>query len=172
MTKTHGSDRLWLNFRCITNDAWYRDNLVLMGDAAHTTHFSIGSGTKLAIEDAVTLADKLTEHDALAGALRAYQEQRTAALFTIQQDEHSSTRWFENVPRYMGQDAVEFAYSLWQRRGRHPIWRHQLHRASQVAPVRRLRKSVGTARRYLHARRRTKLAGGRQLAAPAAPAHQ
>ena len=63
----------WLEFLGIRNDTWVHDNIVLMGDAAHTTHFSIGSGTTLAMEDAIVLADKLQEHDDVPTALKAYE---------------------------------------------------------------------------------------------------
>ncbi len=147
----------WLNFRRISNDNWYYNNVVLMGDAAHTTHFAIGSGTKLAIADAVALAERLDEHDDLTSALHAYQDDRRAALLTVQREALNSTKWFENVPRYIDQHVTQFAYSLWKRRGYCPSWRYQLHLATQIAVLRRLRRSLGTARRGLRARRREKL---------------
>jgi anthraniloyl-CoA monooxygenase len=106
----------WLNFRHIANESWYRDNIVLMGDAAHTTHFTIGSGTKLAIEDALGLAEKLDEHEDLQAALEAYEKERRAALLAVQSAARNSAQWFENVQRYIDQEAVCFAYSLVNRR--------------------------------------------------------
>lgn len=154
MAKARG-DAPWLQFQCVTNDVWYRDNLVLVGDAAHTTHFSVGSGTRLAIEDAVTLADVLTGCPNLPTALRSYQEQRKAALVEITRQAANSARWFENVPVHLAaRQPVRFAYSLWQRRTHQPQWRYRLHQATQLAPVRRLRRSVGNAQRHLRARRR------------------
>jgi anthraniloyl-CoA monooxygenase len=150
---------LWLNFRRISNNNWYYDNVVLMGDAAHTTHFAIGSGTKLAIADAIALAKELAAHNDLTSALHAYQEYRRSALLTTQQDALNSARWFEDVPRYIDQQATtQFAYSLWKRRGKYSLWRYQLHLATQIATLRRLRQSVGAARREIRARRRVKLA--------------
>jgi anthraniloyl-CoA monooxygenase len=150
---------LWLNFRRISNNNWYYDNVVLMGDAAHTTHFAIGSGTKLAIADAIALANELAAHNDLTSALHAYQEYRRSALLTTQQDALNSARWFEDVPRYIDQQATtQFAYSLWKRRGKYSLWRYQLHLATQIATLRRLRQSVGAARREIRARRRVKLA--------------
>jgi hypothetical protein len=80
-------------------------------------------------------------------------------LFTVQQDALNSAKWFEDVPRYIDQQpTTQFAYSLWKRRGKYSLWRYQLHLATQIAALRRLRQSVGAARRELRARRRMKLA--------------
>ena len=70
----------WLNFRTITNATWHADNIVLLGDAAHTTHFTIGSGTRLALLDAISLADCLVEEASVAGALDQYEQKRQSAL--------------------------------------------------------------------------------------------
>lgn len=102
----------WLNFQRISNEKWFHENIVLMGDAAHTAHFSIGSGTKLALEDAIGLADKLHEHEDLGSALEDYQEERRTAVLQLQSSARNSTEWFENIPRYIHQDAMQFAYSL------------------------------------------------------------
>src|SRR5918994_6422335 len=102
----------WLNFQRISNENWFRDNVVLMGDAAHTAHFSVGSGTKLALEDAIGLADKLHEHEHLQAALEDYQEERRTAVLQLQSTARNSTEWFENIHRYIDQDAMQFAYSL------------------------------------------------------------
>lgn len=153
----------WLSFRRISNNNWYYDNIALMGDAAHTTHFAIGSGTKLAIADAIALAKELDAHDDLTSVLHAYQENRRSALFTIQQDALNSAKWFEDVPRYIDQQpTTQFAYSLWKRRGKYSLWRYQLHLATQIAALRRLRQSVGAARREIRARRRVKLANAHE----------
>ncbi|HEY6424551.1 MAG TPA: FAD-dependent monooxygenase [Pseudonocardiaceae bacterium] len=159
INKKSGADQTpWLNFRRISNTNWYYDNIVLMGDAAHTTHFAIGSGTKLAIADAIALAGTLDAHDDLRCALQAYQEDRRAALRNAQREALSSTKWFEEVPRHIDQQPIQFAYSLWKRRGHSPPWRYQLHLATQIAMLRRLRRSVGVAKRGLRARRRGRLA--------------
>ncbi|MDQ3760800.1 MAG: FAD-dependent monooxygenase [Actinomycetota bacterium] len=159
INQARGVDKApWLNFRRISNNNWYCNNVVLMGDAAHTTHFAIGSGTKLAIADAIALAGKLEAYDDLTSALHAYQEDRRGALLTVQHEALNSTKWFENVPRYIDQQATQFAYSLWRRRGHYSLWRYQLHLATQIAALRRLRRSLGAARRGLRARRRAKLA--------------
>jgi anthraniloyl-CoA monooxygenase len=156
ITKTLGKTP-WLNFTRITNTAWYHDNIVLMGDAAHTTHFSIGSGTTLAMQDAIVLADSLDSHDDLQVALKDYAEKRRAAIADAQSAAVRSTEWFENVRSYIDQPVSQFAYSLWTRRGHYPLWRYQLHLATQIALLRSLRRSVSTVRNTLRARRRMKL---------------
>ncbi|MFI1534660.1 FAD-dependent monooxygenase [Streptomyces anandii] len=91
----------WPNFRTLTNRTWYRDNLVLLGDAAHTTHYSIGAGTTLALEDAVCLAGALREHPSLPQALAAYESRRRTALLSTQSAARLSAQWYENLPRYI-----------------------------------------------------------------------
>src|SRR5919199_584593 len=102
----------WLNFQRISNEHWFSDNVVLMGDAAHTAHFSIGSGTKLALEDAIGLAEKLHEYDDLQAALEDYQEERRTAVLQLQSTARNSTEWFENIPRYIKQEPMQFYYGL------------------------------------------------------------
>jgi anthraniloyl-CoA monooxygenase len=106
----------WLNFRTISNEKWYHDSVVLVGDAAHTTHFTIGSGTKLALEDAIGLAEKLHEHEDVQASIEAYERERRAALLTLQGEAHKSAQWFENVQHFTDQGAVQFAYSMMNRR--------------------------------------------------------
>ncbi len=148
----------WLNFTRITNATWYHDNIVLMGDAAHTTHFSIGSGTTLAMQDSIGLANSLHSHDDLKSALEDYAEKRRSAIADAQHAAVGSTEWFENVPHHIDQPVTQFSYSLWKRRGHYPLWRYQLHLATQVAPLRRLRRSVSAMRNGVRSRRRMKLA--------------
>ncbi len=102
----------WINFPRITNAHWTYKNIVLMGDAAHTAHFSIGSGTKLALEDAITLARTMQQHNDIPSALQAYEEERRIEVLRIQNAARNSTDWFENVDRYTGMEAEQFAYSL------------------------------------------------------------
>jgi anthraniloyl-CoA monooxygenase len=90
----------WLEFQTVTNRRWHQGNLALMGDAAHTTHFTIGSGTRLALEDAIGLATQLREHADIPAALRAYGQQRSGELIEAQRAARNSAHWFENVPRY------------------------------------------------------------------------
>jgi anthraniloyl-CoA monooxygenase len=148
----------WLNFTRITNTSWHHDNIVLMGDAAHTTHFSIGSGTTLAMQDAIALADSLDTHDDLQVALKGYEQKRRAEIMALQSAAVSSTEWFENVPSYIDQQITQFSYSLWKRRGHYPMWRHQLHLATQITILRRVRQSISAVRNGLRARQRAKLA--------------
>jgi len=153
----------WHNFRLISNNTWYHDNVVLVGDAAHTTHFSIGSGTKLAIGDAIALAAKLVEHEDLPSALQAYETKRRAEVLPIQRNSISSMRWLENVENYIGQDSVHFAYALSKRyRLRQPSWRYYLHLATQVPVLRTVRRQLTSARRWRHARLRERLADTHQ----------
>ncbi|MFL4902300.1 FAD-dependent monooxygenase [Streptomyces sp. MMS24-I2-30] len=91
----------WLNFRTLTNRTWSRGNLVLLGDAAHTTHYSVGAGTTLALEDAMGLAAALRAHDTLPRALDAYERQRKADLLAVQSAARYSAQWYESLPRYI-----------------------------------------------------------------------
>jgi anthraniloyl-CoA monooxygenase len=108
----------WLNSRRVINGRWHTGNVVLVGDAAHTTHFTIGLGTKLAIEDSIALASHLQEHDSLEAALQAYGDQRQAAIARSQRNARLSARWFENVPRYAGLPDAQFFALLLDRRSR------------------------------------------------------
>jgi anthraniloyl-CoA monooxygenase len=106
--------------------------VVLMGDAAHTAHFSIGSGTKLALEDAIELTNCLKEsHGDLVQGLAQYEQLRSVEVLKIQNAARNSTEWFENVDRYAGLEPEQFAYSLLTRsqrishenmRMRDPVW--------------------------------------------------
>lgn len=136
----------WLSFRTVTNERWHRGNLVLMGDAAHTTHFTIGSGTKLALEDAIALASELDAGTGLDAALEAYGRRRREALRPAQTDARFSARWFEQVDRYVQQDAARFFALLRERRSPLLPWippraYYQLHRATHdVEALRRFRR--------------------------------
>jgi anthraniloyl-CoA monooxygenase len=102
----------WRNFLRITNEHWVHNNLVLLGDAAHTAHFSIGSGTKLALEDAIALVQALQHFSDIPTALQSYEEERKIEVIKLQNAARNSTDWFENVNRYRGLEAEQFAYSL------------------------------------------------------------
>ena len=107
----------WIRFPRVICKTWVHHNgkqpVVLMGDAAHTAHFSIGSGTKLALEDAIELARSIAKHPGdLDGALRDYQALRSVEVLKIQNAARNSTEWFENVERYAGLPPEQFAYSL------------------------------------------------------------
>jgi anthraniloyl-CoA monooxygenase len=103
----------WLNFRRIICDRWSYENLILLGDAAHTAHFSIGSGTKLALEDAIKLAEVLNRPGLTReAALVEYQEERTVEVLKLQNSARNSTEWFETLDRYLHFEPIQFAYSL------------------------------------------------------------
>jgi anthraniloyl-CoA monooxygenase len=102
----------WLNFPRVACAHWRDGKVILLGDAAHTAHFSIGSGTKLAFEDAIRLAEALTDGGDLDAALAAYEAERRVEVLKLQSAARNSTEWFETVDRYVGLDPLQFAYSL------------------------------------------------------------
>ncbi|MEU6574148.1 bifunctional salicylyl-CoA 5-hydroxylase/oxidoreductase [Streptomyces sp. NPDC046805] len=102
----------WTTFRTVVNERWSHGNVVLLGDAAHTAHFSIGSGTKLAVEDALALAACLEEQPSLPEALAAYEEERKPVVASTQRAARASLEWFENLERYLGQPPRQFAFNL------------------------------------------------------------
>ncbi|MYX27072.1 bifunctional salicylyl-CoA 5-hydroxylase/oxidoreductase [Streptomyces sp. SID8381] len=102
----------WTTFRTVVNDRWSHGNLVLLGDAAHTAHFSIGSGTKLAVEDALALAACLDEQPTLVEALTAYEDERKPVVASTQRAARASLEWFENLDLYLGQRPRQFAFNL------------------------------------------------------------
>jgi anthraniloyl-CoA monooxygenase len=102
----------WLNFRRVQCEQWSHENLVLMGDAAATAHFSVGSGTKLAMESAIALAAYLHTEPTLAAAFGRYEEERRTEVLRLQSAARNSTEWFEHVERYLHLDPVQFNYSL------------------------------------------------------------
>jgi len=102
----------WLNFPRVACSNWRDGKVVLLGDAAHTAHFSIGSGTKLAFEDAIHLAETLTEADDLDAGLAAYEAERRVEVLKLQSAARNSTEWFETIDRYVGLDPLQFTYSL------------------------------------------------------------
>jgi anthraniloyl-CoA monooxygenase len=102
----------WLQFSRVHCARWWHGNIVLIGDAAHTAHFSIGSGTKLAMEDAIALARIVRDEPDLAKALPAYEDERRIEALRLQNAARNSMEWFENVRRYARLDPEQFAYSL------------------------------------------------------------
>ena len=104
---------LWRSFPTIRSRRWYHENIVLMGDAVHTAHFSIGSGTKLAMEDSIALAATLQKHKKVSDALAAYESERRAAVDSVQRAAQVSLEWFEETERYFGRvDPIQFANSM------------------------------------------------------------
>ncbi|MCB0346690.1 MAG: bifunctional salicylyl-CoA 5-hydroxylase/oxidoreductase [Bdellovibrionales bacterium] len=102
----------WINFPRVNCERWYHKNIVLLGDSAATAHFSIGSGTKLAMESAICLARMLNESDDLETLLPKYQEERRVEVLKLQSAARNSTEWFENVNLKAKLDPEQFAYSL------------------------------------------------------------
>ncbi|MGR8007581.1 bifunctional salicylyl-CoA 5-hydroxylase/oxidoreductase [Streptomyces hypolithicus] len=108
-----GNNSSWVAFRTVVNERWSHGNTVLLGDAAHTAHFSIGSGTKLAVEDALALAACVEEHPgSLPDALAAYEAERRPVVASTQRAAAASLRWFEELERYLDQPPRQFAFNL------------------------------------------------------------
>nr|WP_203614513.1 FAD-dependent monooxygenase [Streptomyces sp. SID13726] len=149
----------WLTFRTLTNRTWRRDNLVLLGDAAHTTHYSIGAGTTLALEDSIALADALREHGELPQALARYERRRKSELLSVQSAARYSAQWYENLPRYMDLPPEQMFALLGQRHS--PLLPYippQLYyridkAAGQLEALRRFKRWLGPRlARSVHAR--------------------
>jgi anthraniloyl-CoA monooxygenase len=107
-----GNHSRWLAFPTVTTTTWRDGNVVLLGDAAHTAHFSIGSGTKLAMEDALALAACLHEHPDRHGALAAYEAERRPVVLSTQRAATASREWFEDIGRYVHQHPAQFAFNI------------------------------------------------------------
>ena len=108
----------WINFVTLKNRRWHHGNTVLLGDAAHTAHFSIGSGTKLAMEDSIALAGSLESHQDIAAALDDYQLERKPRVERFQEAARQSQTYFENTSRYRHMEPLQFAFNLLSRSGR------------------------------------------------------
>ena len=108
----------WINFLLVRNANWYFGNVVLLGDALHTAHFSIGSGTKLAMEDAIALAQCFKPGAEVRGALRRFEAERKPVIEAYQAAAEESMLWFENAKDYMQLAPIELAYVLMTRSGR------------------------------------------------------
>ncbi|GLQ16007.1 bifunctional salicylyl-CoA 5-hydroxylase/oxidoreductase [Maritalea porphyrae] len=102
----------WINFPRVLCEKWHHENVVLLGDASATAHFSIGSGTKLAFESAIALAEFLHTEPTMEDAFKKYQEDRRLDVLRLQSAARNSTEWFEQVERYLDLDPVQFNYSL------------------------------------------------------------
>ena len=105
----------WVSFTTMRNECWTAGNVVLLGDAAHTAHFSIGSGTKLAMEDALALAACLHEQPDVPTALSAYETERKPVVVSTQRAAQASLEWFENLGQYLHQGPLEFAFNIMTR---------------------------------------------------------
>jgi anthraniloyl-CoA monooxygenase len=102
----------WLNFNRVLCERWNHENIVLLGDAAATAHFSVGSGSKLAMESAIALANYVCTEASLEAAFARYESERRLEVLRLQSAARNSTEWFENVKRYLHLDPVQFNYSL------------------------------------------------------------
>ena len=103
---------VWMNFPRVICDRWYHGNIVLMGDAAATGHFSIGSGTRLAFDSAIALAGYLHSEPDMQSAFARYQDERRLEVLRLQSAARNSLEWFEQVERYLDMPPLQFAYSL------------------------------------------------------------
>src|SRR3954471_11906881 len=131
-----GNNSRWIDFVTVRNAAWSHENVVLLGDAAHTAHFSIGSGTKLAIEDAIALAWAFREHpDDVPAALASYEAERRPIVESTQRAAHGSREWFEGIARYVHQSPLIFAFNLLTRSRRITYGELQLRDPGFVARV-------------------------------------
>src|SRR4051812_35617799 len=126
---------LWIDFVTVRNASWRHRNVVLLGDAAHTAHFSIGSGTKLAMEDAIALGWAFKEHGQVDAALEAYEAERKPIVESTQRAAQGSLEWFEGIERYMGQEPRIFAFNLLTRSRRITYGELQLRDPGFVAGV-------------------------------------
>ena len=103
---------IWIQFPRVICETWHHGNVVLMGDAAATAHFSIGSGSRLAFDSAIALADYLHSEPTMAGAFERYQAERRVEVLRLQSAARNSLEWFEEVERYLDMPQAQFAYSL------------------------------------------------------------
>jgi anthraniloyl-CoA monooxygenase len=103
---------IWRRFPTVRNARWHSANVVLLGDAAHTAHFSVGSGTKLAMEDAIALAAALKTKDSIPTALESYEVGRRPQVESLQRAAQASLEWFESVERYHDTEPLQFAFNL------------------------------------------------------------
>ena len=109
---------VWRNFPWIWNERWSFENMVLIGDALHSAHFSIGSGTRLAIEDAIALVKALEAETDISAALARYQAERKPIVQKLVTAARTSADWYENFPEHMKLGLMDFAYSYITRSGR------------------------------------------------------
>ncbi len=108
----------WINFLLVKNDNWSFENVAMIGDALHTAHFSIGSGTKLALEDAIALFESFGGTASVSAALRDFEKTRKPVIEEYQAAAFESMRWFENARDYMHLSPIELAFALMTRSGK------------------------------------------------------
>lgn len=110
--KVFGNNSRWLRFPTVRCDTWRHGNVVLLGDAAHTAHFSIGSGTQMAVDDALSLATSLHRQRSVGAAMAEYEAERRPIVLATQRAAQASQEWFENVDHYTAQDPAQFAVNI------------------------------------------------------------
>ena len=125
----------WIRFATVRTRSWRDGNLILIGDAAHTAHFSIGSGTKLAMEDALALAACLHENPTVETALLAYEAERRPVVESAQRAAQASLEWFENISQYTRQEPLQLAFNLLTRSRRVTYWNLKARDPEFVAEV-------------------------------------
>jgi 2-polyprenyl-6-methoxyphenol hydroxylase-like FAD-dependent oxidoreductase len=158
-----GTKARWQNFRTISNSRWHSGKMVLVGDSAHTSHFAIGMGTTLAIEDAIVLADCLHNHSDTEFAFQSYERQRKAEMATTLADAHCSARWFENLPRYIHREPRQFGALIYGRRSPliallPPTVFYLLHTAAnRMTFLNDVRHWVGPTVKMIYSRRKSAL---------------
>jgi 2-polyprenyl-6-methoxyphenol hydroxylase-like FAD-dependent oxidoreductase len=130
---------IWRNFPWLSNGHWHFRNMVLVGDALHTAHFSIGSGTRLAMEDVLSLVKALESESDLGAALARYEAERRPIVQALLEAAKASNAWYENFPAHMKLDPIDFAYSYITRSGRVDLER--LHKLSPLFVARYERES-------------------------------
>jgi 2-polyprenyl-6-methoxyphenol hydroxylase-like FAD-dependent oxidoreductase len=148
----------WLSFQNVSNQRWHVGNIVLAGDAAHTTHFSAGEGTRLAIEDSIALAANV-RHDDLEVTLESYERQRRAEMRQTQNEARLSAQWFENLSRYIDLKPRQFGALVHARRSAllpllpPRLFYHLDHASREFGIVRQIRRRIGPLAVALHPRR-------------------
>ena len=153
-----GTIARWLDFRIITNQRWHAGNLVLAGDSAHTAHYTLGQGTKMALDDAIALSESLDRHTSLEAALTAYEGRRKAELVRPLSEARCSAEWFESLPRYINLKPHEFATLLQARwspliKVLPPRLSYQLRQATKRFTVLdSIRGRIGSAVKTIHGR--------------------
>jgi 2-polyprenyl-6-methoxyphenol hydroxylase-like FAD-dependent oxidoreductase len=163
-----GTTARWLNFPSVTNERWHTGNIVLAGDSAHTTHYSLGQGTAMGLEDAIVLAESLQPHADLETALTAYETRRKAELVRPLSAARCSSEWFEDVQRYVHLKPHQFAAVLNARSSPliailPPRLSYQLRRATKrFAVLDRIRSQAGPVFDVIRGRRESVLRSGDQ----------